>query len=84
MNFLYDYIKPKYQNNARLCYIDTDSFIIYAKTEGFYQDISNDVEKRFVTSSYGVKRPKTYSYLMDNGNSDKKSKATKLCNKTKT
>ena len=25
--FWYDYIKPKYQNNAKLCYMDTDSFI---------------------------------------------------------
>ena len=47
--FSYDYIKPKYQNNARLCFMDTDSFIIYAKTEDFYEDISIDVEKRFGT-----------------------------------
>ena len=46
--FWHDYIKPKYQN-ARFCYMDTDSFIIYAKTEDFYEDISNDVEKRFDT-----------------------------------
>ena len=25
--FWYDYIKPKYQNNEKLCYMDTDSFI---------------------------------------------------------
>ena len=31
--FWYDYIKPKYQNNAKLCYMDTDNFIIYIKTE---------------------------------------------------
>ena len=31
--FWYDYINPKYQNNARLCYMDTDSFIIHIKTE---------------------------------------------------
>ena len=24
--FWYDYIKPKYQYNAKLCYIDTDTF----------------------------------------------------------
>ena len=45
--FWYDYIKPKYQNNAKLCYMDRDSFIINIKTEDFYEDISNDVEKRF-------------------------------------
>ena len=55
--FWYDYIKPKYQNNAKLCYMDTDSFIINIKTENFYEDIPNDVEKRFDTSNYDVNRP---------------------------
>ena len=31
--FWYDYIKPRYKQNAKLCYMDTDSFIIYIKTE---------------------------------------------------
>ena len=31
--FWYDYIKTKYQSDAKLCYMDTDSFIIYIKTE---------------------------------------------------
>ena len=43
--FWYDYIKPKYQNNAKLCYMDTDSFIIHIKTEDFYKDIADDVKK---------------------------------------
>ena len=47
--FWHDYVKPKYQNNAKLCYMDTDSFIINIKTEDFYKDIANDVEKRFDT-----------------------------------
>ena len=42
--FWYDYIKPKYQKKAKLCYMDTGSFIIYIKTEDFYEDIANDVE----------------------------------------
>ena len=33
--FWYDYIKPKYQDRAKLCYMDTDSFVIYVKTQGF-------------------------------------------------
>ena len=33
--FWYDYIKPKYQNNAKLCCMDTDCFIIHIKTEDF-------------------------------------------------
>ena len=42
----YHYIKPKYKQNVKLCYMYTDSFIISIKTEDFYEDISNDVEKK--------------------------------------
>ena len=50
--FWHDYIKPKYQDKAKVCYMDTDSFIIHIKTEDFYKDIANDVEKWFDTSNY--------------------------------
>ena len=50
--FWYDYIKPKYQDKAKLCYMDTDSFVIHIKTEDFYEDIANDVEKWFDSSNY--------------------------------
>ena len=43
--FWYDYIRPKYGDRAKLCYTDTDSFIIYIKTKNCFKDISNDVEK---------------------------------------
>ena len=55
--FWYDYMKPKYGNNVKLCYMDTDSFITNIKTEDFYKDIANDVEKRFDMSNYEVDRP---------------------------
>ena len=29
--FWYDYVKPKYNDNVKLCYMDTDSFIITLK-----------------------------------------------------
>ena len=29
--FWYDYVKPKYNEKAKLCYMDTDSFILYIK-----------------------------------------------------
>ena len=54
-DFWYGYIKPKYGDKAKLCYMDTDSFIIHIKTEDFYKDISNDVENRFDTSNYDEK-----------------------------
>ena len=53
----YDYMKPKYNDNVKLCYMDTDSLIMNIITEDFYKDISNDVEKRFDTSNYEVNRP---------------------------
>ena len=48
---MYDYIKPKYEDRAKLCYTDTDSFIIHIITEDFYRDISNDITKWFDTSN---------------------------------
>ena len=45
--FWYDYIKPKYGDRAKLCYMDTDSFVIYIETEDFYKDIADDVERLF-------------------------------------
>ena len=108
-------MKPKYGDNVKLCYMNTDSFIMHIKTEDFNKDIADDVEKRFDTSNHEVNRSlpigknrkviglmkdelgrkimtefaalpaKTYSYLMDDGGSDKKAKGTKkMCNKTKT
>ena len=57
--FWYDYINPKYGDQAKLCYTDTHSFIIYIKTEDFFEDISNNVERQFDTSNYDKnnKRP---------------------------
>ena len=100
--FCYDYIKPIYQQNAKLCSFDTDIFINNFKTKDVYEDIASDVEERFDVSNYEVNRPlptgknkkviglmkdelggqimtdcfapETYSYLMDDGNSDKKAK----------
>ena len=34
--FWYDYIKPKYQDKAKLCYMNTDNFVIHIKTEDYY------------------------------------------------
>ena len=57
--FWYDYIKSKYQDRAKLCYMDTESVIINIKTEDFYEDIANNVEKQFDTSNCDIddKRP---------------------------
>ena len=54
--FWYDYMRPKYGNDVKLCSMDTDSFIMSIKTNDFYKDIANDVEKRFDTSNYEVNR----------------------------
>ena len=106
--FWYNYMKPKYNDNVKLCYMDTDSFIMDIKTNDFYdEDIASDVENRFDTSNYEVNRPlptgknkkviglmkdelggkiitefftlrpKTYSFLTDDGKEDKKAKGAK-------
>ena len=98
--FWYDYVNLIYGKKTKLCYMDTDSFIVYIKI---------DVKIRFDTSNYELDRPllkekykkvielmkdelrgkimtklvglrgKTYSYLIDDGNEDRKAKATKKC-----
>ena len=57
--FWYDYFKPKYNDKAKLCYMDTDSFAINIFTEDFFENINNDVERWFDTSNYDEndKRP---------------------------
>ena len=50
--FWYDYIRPKYGDRAKLCYTDTDTFVIHIITE----DIYDDVERQFDTSNYVDKR----------------------------
>ena len=107
--FWYDYMKPKYNDNVKLCYMDVNSFIMNINTNDFYEDIARDVENRFDTSNYEVNtplptgknkkviglmidelggkiitefvslRPKTYSFLTDDGKEDKKAKGTKKC-----
>ena len=54
--FLYEHMKAKYGDNVKLCYMDTDSFIMHIKTEHFCKDIANDVEKWFYTSNFDCDR----------------------------
>ena len=55
--FWFDYMKKKYGDMVKLCYMDTDSLIMNIKTKDFYKDIAQDVEERFDTSNYDVDRP---------------------------
>ena len=43
----------------QICYIDTDSFVIYTETEDFYKDIADDIERWLDISNYDEndKRP---------------------------
>ena len=45
-DFWYDYVKPKYGENAKLCFIDTDNFIVHVKRDDIYKDIAEDIETR--------------------------------------
>ena len=55
--FWYDYVKPKYDEKANLCYMNTGSFIVYINTNYIYKDIAEDVETKFDTSNYELDRP---------------------------
>ena len=56
-DFHYNYIKPKYEEKAKLLFTDTDSFMYDIETEDFYKDISKDVKDRFDTSDYPENHP---------------------------
>ena len=108
--FWYDYVKLRYGKQAKLGYMDADSFrcfTVYIKADDIYKDSAEDVETRFVTTNYELDRPlskgkkykviglmkdelggeimrkfvvlrvKTYSFSIDDGSEDKKTKDTK-------
>ena len=53
----YDYMKKKYGDMVKLCYMDTDSLIMNIKTKGYDKGIAQDIEERFDTSNYDVDIP---------------------------
>ena len=55
--FWYDYVKQKYDENARFCDLGTGCFIVHVKTDDAYKDIVEDVEARFDTSNFEIDRP---------------------------
>ena len=59
MNFGMITLKPKYKEYPRLWYMDIDSFALNIFTEGFFEDINNDIEKQFDRSNHDKndKRP---------------------------
>ena len=54
--FWYDHVQLKYGEKARLCYMDTDSFIVYVRADEIDKDIAEDVEARFGISNYELGR----------------------------
>ena len=53
MNFgMTKFLKPNFKDKAKICYMDTDSFVINIFTEDVFQDINKDVKRWFHTSNY--------------------------------
>ncbi|DAC81320.1 PolB [Mayetiola barley midge adintovirus] len=50
-DFFYNHLQPKYGENMRMAYTDTDSFILEVKTDCFYSDMQQSIEK-YDTSDY--------------------------------
>ena len=55
--FWYDYVKPKYGERVKLCYMNSNSFVVNIKVDSIYTDITKDVRTRFDTSNYELDRP---------------------------
>ena len=53
--FYYNYLKPKHGDKVKLCYMDTDSFILYVETNDLYKDIIPDLNSWFDTSKINNK-----------------------------
>ena len=105
--FWSDYLKIKYGDNVKVCYMDTDSFNVHVKTDDIYKDMAGNVETIFATSNHEIDRllpkvknenviglmknelggqimkeivvlkAKTYSYLKENSDENKKATGTK-------
>ena len=54
--FWHYYVKPKCGEKFKLCYMDTDSFIVYIKADDIYKDFAEDIETRFDTN-YELDKP---------------------------
>ena len=46
--FHYDYMIPRYNENLKFCYMDTDSLVYHIKTEDFYADITGMSRKDWI------------------------------------
>ena len=55
--YLWDHVKPKYKEKAKLCYMYTDKFIVHMKTEVISEDTAKNFEKRFETSNFELEKP---------------------------
>ena len=49
--FWCDYVKPKCGEKAKLCYMNTDSFIVCIKANDICKNTAEDVKTRFDTSN---------------------------------
>ena len=46
--FWYDYLKPKYSETVKLCYMDTDSFTVHVKADDIAKDVEKDLTLQFM------------------------------------
>ena len=54
--FWYDYIKPKYGENAKLCYMNKDSFVLHVKAGDIYMNSTERFETRFDNLNFEADR----------------------------
>ena len=55
--FWYEYVKSRYGEKTKLCYMDTESLAVSIKADDLYEYITEDVETRFDILNYDFERP---------------------------
>ena len=56
-DFHNNYVRSKYNDQARLLFTDTDSLCYKIETDDFFKDISRDIEAKFDTSEMPANHP---------------------------
>ena len=50
--FWYDCVTPQYNEKAKFCYMDKDSFIVWIETGDLYKEIAENVKTGLDTSNF--------------------------------
>ena len=74
--YSYKFVKPKYEGKGKLCYMDMNNLLwikkIITKRKILIIGLTKDILDEKIMSKFVALRPKTYSYLTNGDNKNKK------------